>query len=283
MMFGFGRKQRVDPLEADRRRREGERYVEALRRLNTVPAWALVTEAGAPSVPLASGLGGAGVGLAGEGWPVDRHGPMRLLARLELAGLDALPEVLAGVGYVVLWEPWDARETVGEADGGDGGASRLLVRAYASRAGLVELEPPASKRRSTFEYEAVSGRWEAIESWPATGDADAMPDLVVPEGFEEGAGGWAVDAGLFDGAPTDLHQVGGWPTLTQGGHWWGVGSRGMHAALDVLREEALPRFALQVCEDEASGVNFGDLGVLAVARGTARGAEGRWFYEIQYT
>ena len=65
-------------------------------------------------------------------------------------------------------------------------------------------------------------------------------------------------------------KIGGFPTEIQSEPWW-----------DYRDHPAKPAYCLQINSEEKVGLNWGDGGRLAIARGTAPGCENQWFLDWQ--
>jgi uncharacterized protein YwqG len=196
----------------------------------------------------ASNFGLAPLGMPGEGWPSWNGKPMLFVCQMNLTTAPAVPEVLAGIQLLTFFVDSEMGE-LGQENGPD-----WRLRTYASLEGLVKIPAPAGAPKVKKGFEC---RWEECEDHPNYDDSE----IALPAGSRRPRGD------LDNVART---KIGGYATTIQGAPWWGN-----------ERHPAEPRFCVQINSEEKAGVFWGDAGAIYLARGTAAGAEDRWFLDWQ--
>ncbi len=106
--------------------------------------------------------------------------------------------------------------------------------------------------------DALAGsRWKAVDDYPSL---DA-PGRTLPEGFDDAE---------VEVESIQRSKIGGWPSNIESPQWW-----------EMEDHPAVPQYCFQVVSDEKTGLEFGEGGILYLARGTAPGYANEWFLDWQ--
>jgi hypothetical protein len=186
--------------------------------------------------------GKTAMGKPREIWPGSDDGPMTLVCQFNLTNAPVVPLLLHDVKLLSLFVNLKAGDW-GEENGMD-----WVLRAYPSLDTLVPLAGTAG---------GMECRWSKVEDYPALDD----PRRIVPEGFDD----FGVDVESLQRT-----KIGGWSGNIESPPWW-----------DLEEHPASPQYCFQVASDEKAGIEFGEGGILYLARGTAIGFESQWFLDWQ--
>ena len=196
----------------------------------------------------ASNFGIGPMALPGEAWPTSGERPMLFVCQLNLTTAPDVPALLEDIQLLTFFVTAD-----GEPRGKENGDDWQLF-AYTSMNELTAMVRPGDAPSVKRGFEC---RWEVCDDHPTSDD----PDRVVPEGFDDSE----VE---LDNVPRT--KIGGYPSTIQSEPWW-----------DYEPHPAEPKYCLQINNEEKAGVVWGDGGTIYLARGTAEGASGRWFLDLQ--
>jgi uncharacterized protein YwqG len=197
--------------------------------------------------PLASHFGLTPMGSPGDAWPSADGRPMIFVCQLNLTSAPFVPPLLEDVKLITFFIR--SEDGVGEAR--ENGIDWRLC-AFHSLDGLAPLAPAGAKRRKGLEC-----TWAAADDHPNYDD----PAREAVEGFDDSS------VELENVART---KIGGYVTTVQAEPWW-----------DLEDHPAKPAYCLQIASEEKAGLQFGDGGIVYLARGTADGFRDRWFLDWQ--
>ena len=222
------------------------------KKLNVRKAATLIPAGRRPTGdPLESNFGMTALAAPGEEWPSPNDEPMLLVCQINLSNAPEVPALLKDIQLITFF----VRAEDGiwpEEEGGD-----WVLRAYKSLDGLMPLMRPASlaTRRRGFE-----ARWQVADDYPSHGDQGC----ILPKGFDEDE----LDEAEVETLPQT--KIGGWPEHVQSEPWW-----------DYRAHAADPNYCLQIASELKAGFQWGDGGVILIARGTTPGTEDHWFLDCQ--
>ena len=187
-----------------------------------------------------------------EGWPHHNNTPLFYICQLNLTECPYVPDLLKDIRLLTLFITPGAglgTDMIEEVDG-----RKWVLRTYDSLEGLVPLVVPQG---CTFKR-GFEGKWDLVDDFPVYDD----PDIILPEGFKNS------DAHLDNFHCT---KIGGFASNIQSEQWWANGTH-----------PANPKYCFQIDSEEKVNLAWGDSGTLYIARGTAPGAQDRWFLDLQF-